>query len=254
MEKRWTEEFKIGSHDVDFNGTARASNLLRYHQETAHRQLEAIGPREESLRAQNQAFLLSRLSMRFFFPLFEGDRIKVQTWGCESRGASFFRCGQIFSGEKCAAEVVSAWALMDFAKGRLVRVSDALPGFPVDEFLEEAIPVKFRIPPETEMASAGDYRVGYGVTDRNRHMNNTFYPDLLCDAYPGGMEGRWTTAFSISYIKEAPLGSRGEIFVSQPDEKGLCYYRTKREDGTPGIEAYLQTAPLAPSGGGLAGV
>lgn len=244
MEKRWTEEYRIGSHDVDFNGAARASNLLRYHQETAHRQLEGIGPKEETLRAQKRAFLLSRLSMRFYTPLYEGDGIEVQTWGCDSRGASFFRCGQIRSEGRLAAEIVSSWALMDFGQGRLVRVSDALPGFPTDDFLEIGVPVKFRIPPEIQLAPAGEYKVGYGVTDRNRHMNNTFYPDLLCDCYPGGMEDKQVLTFSINYIKEAPLGMAVKIYVSAPDETGTSYYRTVREDGQTGIEAFLQVGDL----------
>ena len=46
---KWTETFRINSHDCDPAGCVRASLILRYMQETANLQLQNLGPTGDEL-------------------------------------------------------------------------------------------------------------------------------------------------------------------------------------------------------------
>ena len=56
----YTEEYRINSHDCDFNGVVRPSAVLRYMHETANLQMQTYGPSNDKLRTDNKAFILSK--------------------------------------------------------------------------------------------------------------------------------------------------------------------------------------------------
>ena len=76
-------------------------------------QMKHLGPSNEELREQGKAFLLSRINMSLYHPLFAGDDIEAFSWGCESRGVSFNRCYQLRRGGEVIAEAASVWGLSE---------------------------------------------------------------------------------------------------------------------------------------------
>lgn len=71
---KWTEKYRINTHDCDPAGFVRASLVLRYMQETANLQMKNLGPTNEQLRDEGRAFLLSRINMSLYNPLYAGRR------------------------------------------------------------------------------------------------------------------------------------------------------------------------------------
>ena len=67
-------------------------------------------------------------------------------------------------------------------------------------------------------------------------MNNTVYPDMLCDFIPS-MKGKMVVRCSINYLNEAPLGETFKVYRAEDD--GSYYFRTVRHDGSVGIEAEI---------------
>ncbi len=233
---KWTECYSIDSHNCDLNGNARAAMLLRYMQDTANRQMRRFGPSNEELRERGLAFILSRINLRFYMPLHAYDEIEVSTWGCESRGVSFNRCYRICRGDKIAAEAVSVWGLLGIEDRRILRVSDIELGFGTDEPIELDLPGRVRIPRELELPVIGERPIVYSDLDANRHMNNTNYPDMLCDFVPG-MEKKRVAALSISFVGEARLGE--VLKIQMAESAGQSYFRTIRADGSVNVEAIM---------------
>lgn len=233
---KWREAFSVDSHDLDFNGVARASSLIRMMQETANAQCRAMGPSLESLRdEQGLAFLLSRFSAGFYATVYPYDKLTVESWGVDSRGFSFNRCYRIFRDDTVIAEATAVWALVNIETRRPVRVTEYKPGFEYDEMLTLDAPPRIVFPATAPLRLVGEHTVSYGETDQNMHMNNTRYSDMLCDSLD--LIGRRIYRMSFNFMGEARLGETVKIYSLHHGEQD--FFRTVRSDGKTGVEAQL---------------
>lgn len=239
MEAKFKVPFKVNSHDTDHNGNLRPSVALRYFHEAANLQFEASHPTLDELRYQeHKAFLLSRASLTMLRPLRPFEEICAVTWSGGGRAASFYRCGELLVGEEVVAKLVSVWALMDLNAGKLCRVKDIDLGIASLEEYPLEIPTSFRIPEAAGLVAVGERVIRNSDIDINMHMNNTNYPDMLCDYIPG-MENKKVLSFAITYHKEARLGERLTVYHGFLD--GVEYLRTLRSDGLVNAEACFVT-------------
>ena len=231
-------EYRINScvdiHDVDYNGVARASAVLKYMQSAAQLQLTESGMSYEALRARNRAFILSRVKLEIYEPLRAFASFSAASYPCESRGYSFLRCYALEKGGRTIGRAVSVWALIDTETRDLVRVNDFELGLETHEPHSLALS-RFTMP--TTLKEVGTYTVNYGDLDQNCHMNNTRYPDMYSNFLP--LDGKRIRTISINYKNEAPRGAR--LHVERADAPdGLTYYiRTVREDGLVNTEAEI---------------
>lgn len=223
----------VDVHEVDFNGVARTSSLMRYIQSAAQMQLNEKGlTYNELYDNQHRAFLLSRISMELYRAPREGDELVAETFPVPSRGFTFPRCYQLWQGDTIIGRAVSAWALIDTESRHLIKAGDfdlPLPHLPALS-MELA---HVRVP--SDVSKVGEYTVTYAEADQNRHMNNTRYPDIYAHFLP--MEGRYIRRISISYRKEAPLGVT--LTVLHKGEGDLHYFRTLLPSGEVNSEAEL---------------
>ena len=234
----YTEEYRINSHDCDMNGAVRPSSVLRYMHETANLQMEKYGPSNEELRADDKAFILSKINLSFYKTLHSFDIIRVETWAVESKGVSFYRCSRVFRGQDLIAEMVAVFALVSISDKKLCRVKDVQFGFDAEPtMLELDLPARFKIPEGTELGLIGEYTVNYSDTDMNMHMNNTNYLDVYCDYLPDNKNNRVITAV-INYQAEAPLGASVKIYRGRDDD-GAYYFRTVCDDGKINSESLI---------------
>lgn len=233
---KWRNECRVDSHDLDYNGVARASALMRFMQESANSQCLHMGPSLESLRDEKGlAFLLSRFSAGFYATVYPYDNLSSETWGVESRGFSFHRCYRLWRGDSVVAEAVAIWALVDIQNRRPVRVSEYTPGFDYEEMLTLDTPSRIVFPPALPLRLVGEHTVSYGETDQNMHMNNTRYSDMLCDAVD--MKGQRIYRMSFNFLNEARLGETVNIYSAHQAEND--YFRTMRTDGKVNVEAQI---------------
>ncbi len=223
-------------HHVDFKGIARPSSILTFMQDAANMQMHVFGPSNEELWKKNQAFILSKISINFNKPLFAYDKITAESWAMPSRGYIFNRAHAIYRNGECVADSYSEWALIDTEKGGFIKVEDFENNYSVDEALNPTdYSLRFKLPAE-EMRYVGDYRVSYADTDRNRHMNNTKYPDVLCGFVD--MSNKIIKKMSISFQNEAPFNTKINVYYIEKD--GRFYFKTIREDGKINIEAVAE--------------
>ena len=98
-----------------------------------------------------------------------------------------------------------------------------------------------RIPKGAEPQLRGSYTVRYSQTDRNRHLHNTCYPDLLLDFLPD-VEHRYQTSLSLCFRRDAPLGETFDVYCI--DEGEVAYLFTRLPSGEVGVEMQVSLRPV----------
>lgn len=242
---KFTNKIKTNWHDTDANRCVRPSKIVEYMQETANLQCEDSGLPLDRLRDEHGlAFILGAISLNILKPLHAYEEIEVRTWCKEAKSYIFNRYFEIVRDGEKVAEASSTWVLIDLDKKTMVRADhyDVFDGkFYYDEPLApEALLKKARVPRELPMQEAGKRRIAYSDIDYNMHMNNTRYPDMLCDYIKelASTESPMRIArLSLSYIKESPLGAILTVLRSEIDESGRVYIRTTNEQGETCLEA-----------------
>lgn len=231
-----TEFYRVNSHETDINGILRPSSVLRYMQETANLQFSSYHPTLYELNENGMSFVLSRANVSVYAPLHNFEKIRVDTWACEGKGAAYLRCSQIFRDNDLIAESITTWALIERETHRFVRHGEIEFQFGTDEMLQLDMPSRINIPRDLQMSLVGERMVYYGDIDLYGHMNNTNYPDMLCAFLPT-MKDKMVVRMSIAFLNEAPLGEFLKIYCAEDD--GSYYFRTVRHDGTVGVEAEI---------------
>ena len=195
-------------HDADSMRVIRPAGLLKYLHTASNEQLAVnYGLTEDELRRRDTAFILSAMNVDIYKPIYMEEEIEVTTFAEISHGVKFGRTYEVRRGGELVA--------LAHAQFALVRISDRSFGHTFDaEERTSATTFDSRIKPvkTEEMTAAGKFTVPYSFIDRNRHMNNTWYADMLLSAVPDFSAER-VSAFCISYLHEAKLG----------EELSLCY-------------------------------
>jgi len=227
----------VNVHDVDYNGVAKTSSIMRYIQSAAQSQLTSNGMSYDELKDRHRAFILSRLKLEVIRPLRECTPLTAISYPCESRGYSFLRCYELLSDGETVARAISVWALIDTESRALVRVSDFELGLATLPPLDLAIGA-MKLP--SELTDVGSYGVHYGDVDRNMHMNNTKYPDMYSNFLP--LAGKMISSIAINYTGEARLGEK--LRVQRASIGDTYYFRTVRSDGKTNSEAEIKLVDI----------
>jgi len=233
---KWTENFRVNSHDCDETGKVRPSLILRYMQETANLQLRALSPTREQLMNEDRAFILSRINISIYGELHAYDNITVRSWACESHGATFNRCYDIRRDDELIAEASSVWGLIGIQNRKIYRVDEIALGFETDDPLELDSPKRLRIPKELTLSLVGERSIFYADIDVNRHMNNTNYPDMLCGFIPD-IQYKRVLSICINFASDAKEGETLKVYTCESD--GTYYFRTVKNDGSINTEAAI---------------
>ena len=236
---KFTQHYTTKWHDTDANRLVRPSALVTYLQETANEHLIHIGISLDDLRDRyGLAFILGSISMRVYEPLFSGESIEVQTWTCGEKGFRHNRCFRVLREGKTIAEATSVWALVRLSDGALVKVEDMPyriePEAPIALL---GVPARLKMPSINEMEEVGTRRIVYSDIDYNGHMNNTRYPDMVCDFLPEMRENR-VCGMVLSYRKEAAFDHTLRVFCQKCEDGYLVC--TVDEEGSVCTEAFVK--------------
>ena len=248
----YSQTYKTKWHDTDGDGVMRPSALLVYMQETANLQCREFGMDLTDLHhKEGKGFLLSRMMIRVFAPLRAYEDIEVRTWCIDAKGYDFIRCFSVHRGGEMTALAVSHWALLDVHEKKMIRTTDFRRDFPFGEMPDESsLPKRVRIPASLTLEDVGSRTIVYSDLDFNRHMNNTKYPDMICDFLPS-MDGKWVTSLSLSYLREAAFGDTLAVHRApiEGDAEGYLI-RTTRPDGLVCLEAEVKLSDVRCACGG----
>lgn len=235
----FTKKYTTKWHDTDAERRVRATQLLVYMQETSNHHMRACGPDLDLLRDKyGLAFILSKIRFEIYEPLFAFEDIEVDTWTCPARGYSILRFFRIRKGEKIIAVADTTWALLNLKEMTLAPgdVLDGIYNFQNSEPVELDVPKRFRLPSDLVLECIGNRKITYSDLDYNMHMNNTKYPDMLCDFMPIE-QVKNIRAFLLSYVNEAAFGD--ELIVNHAVADNTHYFRTTKGEGKVCLEAMV---------------
>lgn len=235
----FSKHYTVKWHDTDLNRHATPSAILTYMQETAWDHLKSLVCSMDELRDRmGLAFILSSISLSIHAPLYAEDEIEVKTWVSEGRGLSYPRSFRILKDGKTVAEANSVWALIDIHSRRLLRADESPFSATEEAACDLPLPRRLRMIRSEDMEEAGERQIVYSDIDYNGHMNNTRYPNFLCDFTPD-ICARRVTGLMISFLHEAAYGHTLRI-LRQKCEDGLRF-RIVDADGTLCTEALIVT-------------
>ena len=209
----------VDIHDVDYNGVARLSSLMRYIQSAAQTQLTVNGKSYEELRKMKRGFILSRIKMEFTEPVRAYEPLTAITYPCESRGYSFLRCYALEKDGRTIGKAVSIWALIDTETRALVKVNDFELGLDLHEPHNLKL-TRFTVP--SVMKEVGTYTVNYGDVDQNCHMNNTRCLEWIGDLLPSSFhENHVPAEITVCYHSEGREGEHLQMHWKIPGDDTL---------------------------------
>lgn len=233
-----TEKYKIKWHDTNAAREVRVSQHLMYMQETANLQIESLGPSLDKIRDRDGlAFILSKIKLRFEKPLHAYDEISVATWTCEGRGYGFLRCFQIYRADELISMGSSVWALVDLNTKKLVSQDEFSLGTENDEPLPLELPRRIK-PTSDELKFLGEREIRYSDIDYNMHMNNTKYPDMLCDFMPIERVAK-IRQMTLEFLHESALGDTLRFFGGNDGNR--YYFKTVNAEGNVCLSAEIIT-------------
>ncbi len=213
-------------HDTDATLAVRPSQVLVYMQEMAFCHLNSAGRNLDKLRfEEGLAFILTRLTLKFYAPIRPAEQVTAMTWVSEGKGLNFPRYFRVIGPNgQVAAEAASSWVLLQLDSRLPVRASEFEYGFSPEEPLPFATPRRFALP--AEMVEVGRRKIVYSDIDYNGHMNNTRYPDMVCDFLPDDAIGRIHT-MHLEFVREAKFGCTLRVMLGS------------RQDADTGDTVYL---------------
>ena len=236
----WSDTFSVDGHDTDSRGFVRPACMLRYIQSAANREMQHYGPSNESLWAEGKAFLLSRVLLVLHRPITAHTQLTASSFGCGGKGLRFLRCGRVTCEGEVVAEMSSVWAFVECDTRKLLPLSAFQPGFPIEDPILTDESIRVTIPRDLELTPLGTHTVRYRDVDRNGHMNNTHYPDVLMGFLPESAH-RHVSRITLCFFGEALLGTTFTVYGAKTEEGFLL--RTIREDGSVGVDASISFAP-----------
>ncbi len=234
-------KISVGAHDIDINCNATPTAVIRFLQDTVDENMRICGPSYQQLMSEKKSFIVSRTALEVFRPLREYEPLTVYTWATSGRGVTFPRSFEIKSGEDTVLRCQMMWALIDLESRSFIKGSDfSVDSYGTGEIIELSTPTRFRLSPDTELNKVGEKRVMYSDIDKNRHMNNTRYFDMLFDYLPD-REKLWMSSCQMNYISEAPYGETVDIYMSDAFTEGdeRVYYFKTVVNGKDGITARM---------------
>ncbi len=234
---RYTVDYTTRWHDTDAERLLRPSAMLVYMQETSNLHVASTGVTLDELRdTKNLAFILSKIRFVIHRRPRAFENIRVETWTTPPRSYISMRYFRILSGDEVLCECDSTWALIDTVEKQLRKFEETGYVFGDEEPLALSVPSRTRASADILMEEVGKRRIVYSDLDYNMHMNNTRYPDMLCDFLPLDAVKSVKT-FTLSYLHEAAFGKEITVFRGRKDN--CFYFKTVNDEGIVCLEAVV---------------
>jgi medium-chain acyl-[acyl-carrier-protein] hydrolase len=197
------QEFRIRFSDCTTDWLLSAQGALRFFEEIALLQSEALGVGRALYERAGVAWLLSRWDLRMHADAPFDERVRVRTQPRDYR-RSFAQ--RLFEARRADGSLIakarSEWVFVETARRRPVRVIPAI--IAAYGVLEETVLPPFEEPEAIEEATLElRFPVRASDLDHNGHVNNVRYVDWAFDPLPAGLlAGRRCTRLSVRYLRE----------------------------------------------------
>lgn len=205
----------------DCNAEKQASlfSIMKLLSEIAGDDYEGRGLGHTVLWKHQQAFLLSRMAMRFQRLPEYGQKTTASTWERYVKGVFFCRDYEIRSKDgDILVSANSLWFLINPISREVLRPGLFIGKIPEDMKAAADCPKSKRLRIKDGMPILGIRPIKYSDIDANGHVNNAVYGRIVDDFLPKNLR-RSPEALFIDFKSEVKLGENLEI-RGEPSENG----------------------------------
>ncbi len=239
----FSETFCVTDSEGDCMRRMTPGAVLRRAQQVSTDHCTALGLDAAFYARTHTAFLMAKMVLEFYAPIRIGDKVTATTRPSEPVRATYHRTNAFTLEDGTLACLMdSRWVLVDTDTRRILRHPP------------EALRLFFHLPPSGELdlkvdrgaaEPVGTERASYTRCDSNRHMNNTYYADIVCDHVPVEMlEQRPVQRLAVNFHNEVPMGSSFTLLRAALGD-GNWYFLGQGEGEKKHFEAQLTLAPAA---------
>lgn len=202
-------------YDCDVQNRLKLSAAMRYMQQASSEQMELMEIAPSKLYRENMVFVLSKSCIKVHRMPEASEEILIGTAPTATHGARFVREFSIDSleGERLLS-AFTLWLLIDPSNRRVLRPAHFPYALPLEaSFVSDAIGDIVMPKQLTEgKLQTNVIEIGYSHLDHNRHVNNSYYADFICNTldYRDLLE-RGIDTLAIGFQNEARHGDRLEI-------------------------------------------
>ena len=176
---------KIASYDVGEDDRLKLSAVLRYQQEVGEQHLQMAGLGWRDMIDMGIVFVASRWRVAIHRLPHMEETVTLTTWHRDRKGPRFTRCYEWRDASGALLmEGAMQFALVSVAEHRLLRGDEFMARAPLPDVSRTVAcgdPARFAV---GDVTPVGAYAVRRSDMDRNGHMNNTHYADLMLDFAP----------------------------------------------------------------------
>ncbi len=238
--RNFTKTFRLAQADCDLANHAMPAALLRKAQQLAIDHCDSVGLTDDIYRRTGTAFLMAKVALEIYRPIRLGEELRATTIPSQPKRAVYNRL-TTFEDEqgRLAALYDSRWVLVDVNSRRILRQPPE--GLPLAFAQTAERELDFSVP-RLPVGQGRPIRAGYSLCDCNRHINNTRYADLVCDAVdPAVMAASRVKRMVLVYHSEVPFGQEFSL-AAAPGEAGYWYFQGM-EQGKRCLEAGVWLEP-----------
>lgn len=226
--------FRFG--DCDQNKTASLFAIMKLFSEMAGEDYEGRGLGHTVLWEHGQAFLLSRMSLRFHRTPRYGERTVAVTWERFAKGVFFYRDYEIRSesGELLVSGT-SLWFIVNPLSREVLRPDMLMGGVLTgDPSAAECAPCK-KVRRNDSLPLLGLREICFSDIDANGHVNNAVYGKIADDFLPDEYRRLGVKDIFIEFKSETVQGDTLEI-KGAPTENGFSVQGISGEKYGFGVE------------------
>ena len=241
-DKIFEHSVRLYYNDFDRYRKVKVSSLLHLMSDTAGIHYTGRGYSYDWMKEQNQVFLLSAMRFVKESEPMQDEIITVKTFEGDIKGAAFIRYFDLLGADgRTLVQAASSWMLVNPISRKLIRPKDFIGTVDALGVEREELHPQ-RLKPQTETLSYTEHSertVRFSDIDRNDHLYNAKYADMIYDALPQEYTQKNLTDFQIHYRSEAYCGDQLRIGYEQKED-GLYVIGSNIEKGEICFAAKLQ--------------
>lgn len=239
MAYSFSQDIQIFNYECDPWNRMTPGSALRRVQEIATAHCESLGLDDDFYQRTATAFLLAKVSLETRRMPAPAERVRLTTYAYGMDRAIFKRTNVFRDADgEVLCEVDSRWVLVNTETHRILRKAPPEVAKHYSEVSKED-GHDFAMPKPSALFHFGDMSATYSLCDKNRHINNTRYADLMCDHLPvESLEEGPIQKMVVNYHNEIPLCASFGLYGTVVE--GKSYYFQGKRDSAKDFEGYVR--------------
>jgi acyl-ACP thioesterase len=221
-------KYTITSAETDMFARIRAGAFVNLLIQSAIGSAENLGFGFKGLKEQQLFWVLSRLTIEIYKPIYWHQDVEVETWPKTVEGLLYIRDFVVRDKDKqIIARATSGWLAIDTERKKPKNID----GIQAERFVHlkgkcAMAEAPEKLPPITE-GEVFTVNSSYFDYDLNRHVTSTRYIDWMMDVLPIDFHKKhFPKRISVNFMKETLPGHSISINRSKTDDLTFCFEGT----------------------------